>query len=433
MTFIETYRKKFENVNKRREGEPSEIVKIKEDAFRVFEEMGFPAAKDALWRWTDISKLKQDWKESSALPRTLSVEEREKIEQIPESYRAVFVDGIFLQEESALPPEIQVYTFEEAFKKIGDEIKELLEPVNIGLDAFDALNEAFFKNGFVVNILPNTIVSKPVAFVFLSTKNSSDNATRLRNFIFLGENSLAEVAEYYFSSAEANSWTHNVTKILLKRKAALKHWKLVDESSRTIHFSKTLLKQNTESFYQSFTLLLGGELSRCAVIAEECAGARCEINGLCLSNGSQQHDFITVVDHQETGGESHQLFKGIFADASRGFFHGRVFVRRDAQNVEANQTNKNLLLSNAAKVTSEPQLEILADNVKCSHGSAIGQVDEASVFYLRSRGIGEFEAKKILVQGFAREVMDGIDRLPVREFVLKCIDEKLSETFKEGK
>jgi Fe-S cluster assembly protein SufD len=250
----------------------------------------------------------------------------------------------------------------------------------------------------------------------------------VRNLIVLENKSKAAIVENYRSVSGKHYLTNAVTEIVLEEGSALEHCKIQREHPEAFHIATTQVTQCRASSFVSFALSTGSRLMRNdsrVSLAEE--GASCVLNGLYLGDKDQLLDHQTFVDHQKPDGKSDQFFKGLLAGNSRGVFRGQVLVRQDAQRTDAHQTNKNLLLSDTAKVDTQPQLEILADDVKCSHGAAIGQLQEDAVFYLRSRGIGEKEAGRILSQGFAREVIERSGLEYLKELLLELVNGKLNE------
>jgi Fe-S cluster assembly protein SufD len=244
----------------------------------------------------------------------------------------------------------------------------------------------------------------------------------------MGKKSKASIVETYGAGNGKSYFTNAVTEIVLEEASMLEHCKIQREHPEAFHIATTQVVQRRGSSFISFALSTGARLMRndCRV-ALTAEGASCELNGLCLGDRDQLLDQQIFVDHQKPGGKSDQFFKGLWAGNSRGVFRGQVMVRQDAQRTDAYQTNKNLILSDTARVDTQPQLEILADDVKCSHGAAVGQLQEDALFYLRSRGIGEKEAGRMLAQGFAREVIERSSLSFMKEILSELVNEKLEK------
>ena len=290
------------------------------------------------------------------------------------------------------------------------------------------MNTGFFQNGLLIRIPENFTLKEPLHVVNLAQASRNGNSSQARNLIVLEKKSKAAIVETYRAVSGERYFTNVVTEIVLEEGSALEHCKIQREHPEAFHIATTQVTQHRSSSFVSFALSTGARLMRndCRVsLVEE--GASCVLNGLYLGDKDQLLDHQTFVDHQKADGKSDQFFKGLLAGNSWGVFRGQVLVRQDAQRTDAHQTNKNLLLSDTAKVDTQPQLEILADDVKCSHGAAIGQLQEDAVFYLRSRGISEKEAGRILSQGFAREVIERSGLEYLKEPLLELVNGKLNE------
>ena len=297
-----------------------------------------------------------------------------------------------------------------------------------GNDAFSALSAGLLKQGLFIYVPENRVVKEPIHLVFLAQGSKGQSVFQIRNLILLGKKSEAVIVEHYVTGSEKSYFTNAVTEIVLEESSRMEHCKIQQEHPEAFHIAATHVVQRRGSAFVSFSLSTGARLMRndcrVALTAEHVS---CELNGLYLGDKDQVLDHQTFVDHQKPDGKSDQFFKSLMAGNSRGVFRGHVIVRQDAQRTDAHQTNKNLLLSDTAKVDTQPQLEILADDVKCSHGAAVGQLQEDAIFYLRSRGIGEQEAGHMLAQGFAQEVIDRSNLSSIKETLLELVSEKLNE------
>jgi len=432
---IEQYVNAFEKVKKGRQSEPAWLLRLREEAMSSFAQKGFPTAKDDAWRYTDVTAIRETaWDLEATIPK-LSRETVEALKPKSGGNFLLIVNGKFSREYSSVEKGVEVTDLTEAIASRSD----LVEPhlgrhVASEADAFSAMNAGLFTQGLLIRIPENLIVQEPIHMVFLAHASGGRSAAQVRNLIMAGNKSKTAIVETYVAGEGKTYFTNAVTEIMLGVGARMEHCKVQRESPEAFHVATTQVFQRAGSSFVSFALSTGARLMRndCRV-ALTAEGASCELNGLYLGNKDQVLDHQTFVDHQKPDGKSDQFFKGLLAGNSRGVFRGHVRVCQDAQGTDAHQTNKNLLLSDTAKVDTQPQLEILADDVKCSHGAAVGQLQEDALFYLRSRGIGEREAGHMLAQGFAREVIERSSLGFMKEALLELVSEKLTEQLSKEK
>jgi Fe-S cluster assembly protein SufD len=272
------------------------------------------------------------------------------------------------------------------------------------VNGFTALNTAFINHGVFVYIPKGIRVADPIHLMFIAQSEKTVNFPRV--LVVAAENSNAILVENYVSEAEAAYLTNGVVEVVLEEGARLEHYKVQRESIEAFHIATTAVGLGRNSSYDTTTITFGAKLSRHdVVVTMDHEGAECWVDGLYLVTGDQHTDTHSVIDHRQPNCTSHQLYKGILDGKSRAVFNGKVFVRHNAQKTDAMQTNKNLLLSNEARVDTKPQLEILADDVKCAHGAAVGQIDQDELFYLETRGIHPELGRNLLTYGFAEEVI----------------------------
>jgi len=303
--------------------------------------------------------------------------------------------------------------FEEALgnEQFSEVVREYLgRVVEHQENGFTALNTAFVGNGAFVFIPKGVQVESPLHLLFLAQRHSSEPATRIAGFprvlVVAEENSRATIIESYASLDGGGYFTNAVVEVVLKDGASLVHYRVQNENAGAFHVTTTGAELGRHSSFDTTNITLGAKLSRHNLnVTMDHEGAECWVDGLYLVGAEQHTDTHSVIDHKQPHCTSHQLYKGILDGKSRAVFNGKVFVRHGALGTDANQTNKNLLLSNEAHVDTKPQLEILADDVKCAHGAAIGQLDEDELFYLASRGIHNDLARNLLTYGFAEEVI----------------------------
>jgi Fe-S cluster assembly protein SufD len=294
---------------------------------------------------------------------------------------------------------------------------------------FVAFNTAFFADGAYIHVPAHTIVDKPIHVVFVSTgeTNGRPAMSHPRVLAVLGDDSQATVVESYAGPDGAEYFTNVVTEIVLGQNAVLDHYKLQQESTRAYHVGTIVVEAGRSASCTSHSISLGGALVRndvIAILAGE--GGECTLNGLYLADGQRLIDNHTTIDHAMPHCGSREVYKGILADRARGVFNGKIIVRPDAQKTDAKQTNRALLLSEDAQVNSKPELEIFANDVKCTHGAAVGQLDQDAVFYLRSRGLDLAEARHLLIHAFAGDVLNRMPLVPVRNGVEEVLQRQLA-------
>jgi Fe-S cluster assembly protein SufD len=300
-------------------------------------------------------------------------------------------------------------------------IVERPDLVSAGLEAtsfdaprpFAALNAAFFADGFVLEIAPGITLDRPVEIVHLSSGESA-GSLHTRSLVTLGEGSRVCLVESFFGLG--SYWRNDVVELRLGAGAELERVTLVEESGDALHLDEVLATLGSASRLSSFILLLGGRTVRHeATVRSEGEGSHCDLNGAFLVSGRQEANILTTVDHAAPGGETREVFKGVAAGRAHGAFQGRITVRPGAQKVDAHQLSRNLVLGPRAAIDTKPELEIYADDVKCSHGATVGDLDEAALFYLRARGIPGEEARRMLITAFVEEAVELVDLLPLRE------------------
>jgi len=282
-------------------------------------------------------------------------------------------------------------------------------------NGFTALNTAFTNHGAFVYIPKGVAVDVPLQLLFISDPTEPNKLTSPRVLLIAEENSHATLIESYLSAHDAPYLTNAVVEVVLKDGARLEHYKVQREGAQAFHVATTVADLGSSSSYDTTTITFGAQLSRHDIhVTMDHEGAECWVDGLYLVTAAQHTDTHSVIDHRKPHCTSHQLYKGILDGKARAVFNGKIFVRHDAQKTDAMQTNKNLLLSNEARVDTKPQLEILADDVKCAHGAAVGQIEEDELFYLETRGIHTDLARNLLTYGFAEEVIGKIKIQSIR-------------------
>jgi Fe-S cluster assembly protein SufD len=284
---------------------------------------------------------------------------------------------------------------------------------------FTALNTAFIADGAVIEIPTETVVEQPIHFVFIS---DGEGVSHPRNLIVAGRHSRATVIESYVSLRDGSYFTNAVTEIAVGEGAHVDHYKLQRESENAFHVGTVQAREERDSQFHSFSFAVGGSLARTNIYTSlNGDAATCTLNGLYLTDGSQHIDNQTSIEHIAPNCPSHEIYKGVLDGRSHGVFNGKVYVHPEAQKTDGKQSNNNLLLSPTARVDTKPQLEIFADDVKCTHGATVGRLDRAAMFYLNSRGIGPDTARTLLTYAFAADVLETIELEPLRKQLEKMV------------
>ncbi|HEY1506323.1 MAG TPA: Fe-S cluster assembly protein SufD [Stellaceae bacterium] len=382
------------------------------EAFARFETLGFPTRRDEAWRFTNLRPL-QDKAFAPAAGKPGTTPTLDPYFFAGETHRVVLVNGRFAPTLSKIDRLPQGVTLGAAAEIAGNNpslASRLLDQTDLaGGQAFASLNAALFADGFVLALEPGVALETPVEIIHWG--EAVDSSFHLRNLIQLGAGSRATIIESYAGSGRY--WTNAVAVVDLGAGAALLHAKLQDEASDAIHFGQVRARIPADARYESFVLTLGGRLSRhdsFATFAGE--QATCGLFGAYLLKGEQEATNATFVDHAVPKCTTDEVFKGVVDERAHGVFLGKITVRPQAQKTNANQLNKNLLLSARANVDTKPELEILADDVKCSHGATVGDLDESAMFYLAARGIPADEARRMLIEAFAADAIDRLEDAP---------------------
>jgi Fe-S cluster assembly protein SufD len=379
------------------------------------------------WRFTNVAPLT---KSTFVQPESFLVDKvRESLGPFTlgewKRSRLLFVNGRFSSELSSvrdLPKATVVCSLSEAFEKNRDLVEpHLAQHADHKESAFTALNSAFLSDGAFVYLPAGSVIDDPIHLLYFSTVNGAPSVSHPRTLIVAGAGSQAKVVESYVGLDGEVYFTNAVTEVVAEEGAVIDHYKLQRESRKAFHIATLQLYQGRSATVTNHCMSLGGDLVRNDINAVlDGDGGDCTLNGLYVVRGDQHVDHHTVIDHAKPNCSSRELYKGILDDYGRAVFNGRVIVRPDAQKTNAQQSNKNLLLSKDALVNTNPQLEINADDVKCAHGATIGQLDADALFYLRARGIDEETARTLLIHGFLADVSGQLKIDAVRSAV-ECI------------
>jgi len=429
---LESYLESFSEFEKLAAGNDLPwLRKLRRDAFARFCEVGFPTTHDEDWRFTNVSAIAQTAFRLTCNRRVrLSQQQLEPYRVAGVACQLVFVNGHFVRELSLLgklPNGVKVSSLAgEISSNPGAIEPHLGRYLDVRRDAFCALNTAFVEDGAFVHIPRGTLVEEPICLLFVSTADEAPSMSHPRNLIVAEEDSQATFVEDCVSLDGGAVFCNAATELVASDHAVLSHYMLEREHKQAFNVSTLRIQQGRSANVVSHSVLLGGALVRNnvhPVLAGE--GGECLINGLFVGDGHQHLDNYMLVEHASPHCGSRQFYNGILDGHAHGVFHGRIIVHKDAQKTDAKQTNRNLLLSDDAQIDTKPQLEIYADDVKCTHGATIGQIEGDALFYLRSRGIDEVSARKLLLFAFASECLDRMKQGPVRKHVEGLINQCL--------
>jgi Fe-S cluster assembly protein SufD len=408
----------------------SYVHDVRNNAIKTFEEKGFPTKKDEAWKYTSLNKLlKEDYSVFPKQENALEYKEVKKyfIHDI-DCYKIIFIDGkysshlsetthdgidVCLMSAALTKPKYRL-VIENYFNKAATD------------DSLSSLNTAFSKEGAYVHIPKGKIVEKPIQIIHFSTGDESANMLQPRNLIVVEENSHVQIIERHQSLTSNPVLTNSVTEIFAKKRAIVDYYKIQNDTQQASLIDNTFIKQKQESIVSVHTFSFGGKLTRNNLnFYQEGQRVDSTLKGVTIIGDKQHVDHNTLVHHIEPNCESHQDYKGIFADSATGVFNGKVVVEKEAQKTNAFQANNNILISDKATINTKPQLEIFADDVKCSHGCTVGQLDESALFYMRSRGIPEKEAKALLMYAFSNNVLSSVKIPELKRRITQIIANQL--------
>ncbi|HNQ72096.1 MAG TPA: Fe-S cluster assembly protein SufD [Verrucomicrobiota bacterium] len=414
--------------------QPEWLLPLRQAGLSRFGEIGWPTLKHEDWRFTNVAPI-------TRLPFQPVFESRHGVtpadlQQLAfarqPGTRLVFVNGHYHAELSSpgrLPAGVEAGSLAAAIANHSASLETHLGKYVADADnGFAALNQAFFLDGGFIHVPADTVVPEPIQLLYLCTTRESGATIHPRNLIIAGANSRVTILESYVALGGTGYFTNAVTELFAAEKAQVEFVKFQDEATDAYHIAAFHGEFGRASQVNLHSFALGGQLSRNDIRTKLAGpGLECVLNGLYLTRHEQLADHHMVVEHAQPNCASHEYFNGILDDRSRGVFHGRILVQPPAQKTDAKQTNKNLLLSDDASANTKPQLEIYADDVKCTHGATVGQLSEKSIFYLRTRGIGLETARRMLIHAFAGEIIERIKHETAREELDKIVWDRLEE------
>jgi Fe-S cluster assembly protein SufD len=421
-TVLDTYIAEAERLGSdRQRTDPGWLTRVRREALDRFDRLGFPTTRDEEWRFTSIAPIVEGrFTLASDGAGSITPEQVAAVQWNGDrAATLVFVNGRYaepLSDVGRLQAGVRVETLAAAVRRGAPEVEQYLTRVAAAdRHAFTALNTAFLDEGVFVAIPDKTIVRPPIHLVFLSAGDDDATMAHPRVLVVGGTNSQATIVESYAGAEGSRYLTNTVTELTVGPNATLHHYKIQRESRAAFHVGAMYLRAAKDSTIVCHSVSFGGALVRNEVVAVlDGEGAGCTLNGLYVSDGSRLVDNHTTIDHAKPHCPSREVYKGILADHARAVFNGKIIVRTDAQKTDAKQTNKALLLSEDAQINTKPQLEIFANDVKCTHGAAVGQMDDEAIFYLRARGLDERQARQMLIRAFAGDVLNQIPLEPLR-------------------
>ena len=406
--------------------------KIRKKAFQKLVETGFPDRKHEEYRYTPMTqRIEKAFQVFPDFDLQKSGDKQPDISAcLPQGMKAnilVFVNGTYQAHLSKCIPEDNLHIAELADAMGDQEVeKDLGESVS-HTDSFALLNTAFSSNGIVLKVLRNQIIQNPVYMIHITDGSLNNRVNQPRILILFDKNSQATIAEFFFSKGDKTIFTNAFTEIRVGENATVRYIRAGLENNQALRVSNISVYQEESSTFTSVNVDLEGKLIRNNLnIIQNGRGCETHLYGFYLLTDNMHVDNHTVVDHKYPDSQSNEIYKGIMANKSTGVFNGKIYVRQDAQRTNAYQQNSNILLSNEATINTKPQLEIWADDVKCSHGCTTGQIDQEQIFYMRSRGLDEVQAKTILLHAFALDILNHINIEELRSMLDLKVIEKLN-------
>ena len=431
---LERYKTHFDAFEKSMNGESTSAIHVRRrEAMGKFLELGFPTTKHEEWRFTNVTPISQ----TRFHPSTSSANtgaSRAQIEKFflseADGTRLVFIDGLFSPEFSNVdkkPGRITIDSLANALKANEPAVEAHLgKTAAFDDNGFVALSTAFMHDGAFIHVPDSETIAGPIQLLYIATGDSQPRVASPRNLVIVGKNAQVSIVEGYYHLRDRSYFTNTVSEIVVGEDSTVEFDRVINESDSAYHVSGLHVTQKTSSVFTSNAISLSGLIIRnnvTAVLRGE--HAECTLNGLSLGTGEELIDNHTTIDHASANCDSHELYKAILDGKSRGVFNGKIFVRKDAQKTDAKQTNKTLLLSDEATIDTKPQLEIFADDVKCTHGATVGQLDDEQIFYLRARGISLDDARDLLTRAFALSVISKIRIEPLRRELDAMLQSKL--------
>jgi len=429
----EWYVSKFKSFEDKLNGQSKSFLHdIRKNALENLAELSFPTNKNEEWKYTNVTPiLKQNFIPAliSSLPKFKKDEIKQFLFKDFDYHLMVFVNGLFSEELSEinnLPKGVVVDGLNRVTKNNPGSISKYINKLSKIDNAFNALNTTYSYDGLVVVVPDGIILEKPIQVLYLNSSKDDLVLSLPRNLIVAGKNSQVSVISNYHGYGDKIYFSNIITEVYVEGNAIVDFYKIQNENDESYHIEKMQATQKKNSVFNHYNINFGGAIVRNDInTLHDDQNIETHYYGLYLAHGKQHIDNHTFVDHAKPNCMSNELYKGILDDNSRGVFNGKIIVRKDAQKTNAYQQNKTILLSKTATIDTKPQLEIFADDVKCSHGATVGHLDDTSEFYIRSRGVPQELAKSMLIRAFANDVIDTVKIEPLKEQINHMIFEHL--------
>jgi Fe-S cluster assembly protein SufD len=412
ITAIAHYGSEYRRVEKTLVGHQQEnLKKMRLTALEEFSKHGFPSKKQEDWKYTSLTSLRQTPFSLSLTPAPLNPAAQTMLDQLSVKFRLVFINGFFAKHLSTLavlPKDVKITHFIDMVDHHPEQLNTTWQANDtLEKNSFTHLNTVFMQD---IYLPAHAHLSAPIEILFINTDETPQRFIPLRNIIIAEENSRAVIIEKYIDMTKENNtpyFTNTVTECRLAAGSHIEHYKYVTESKQAIHVGNLCVSQQQASQFSAYSLALSGHLIRNDVYVKlEQPHAQCRLKGLYYALGQQQVDHHTVIDHRSPHTHSEEFYKGIIDEQARAVFNGKVIVREHAIKSKAQQLNKNLLLSPHAEINTKPQLEIFTDDIQCTHGASIGQLDKDALFYLRARGLTATQATELLIKAFIQDILE---------------------------
>ena len=424
-----TYRTGFEALRQEAEAtDPQWLRDLRQVAWSRFNKLGFPTARrgNEKWKYTNVRPLAAanfGNPPAAGVPKNITVDDLRHTAPWNDSWtNLVFLDGHFarhLSSDTNTASQVGITSLADAIASENPVLQsQLAKHATVDDDGFTALNTAFLRDGALIDVPAGHIASDPVHLIFVTTGQQDHAASYPRTLLIAGANSRVTVLESYVSLAESSYFTNAVTEFVLEDGSQVEHYRLLLENADAFHVGTMRVQQGKDSSISSASFARGAAMARQDVqVTLDAPGASCSLNGLYMTAGEQHIDNLINIDHAQPYTKSRLFYKGILDGKSKAVFGGTVLVRKDAQKTDAQQTDKNLLLSREAEVDSKPSLLIYADDVQCSHGATAGHIDKETLFYMQSRGLDRETASRILIHAFASQIIDTVELEPLRDYL----------------
>ncbi len=412
--------------------EASSWLKKRKEAINTFAKQGFPHAKSEEYKYTNLGKaLGKVFSAEDVSKPTADVHTENQLLDM-EANVLVFVNGMYQPSSSSIiekDDKIIITELSEAYEEYAQLVDEnLAVQAKPESDPYIALNTAYGSHGVLVHVPKSKVVEHPIVIYYLTTTDDTKVISQPRNLVLVDENAQVKLVEMHRGTSGQPSYTNDLTEITVAENARVELYKVEETTGEVYQTSTTQVLQRKNSFFAMTTVSLDGEMIRNNLNVDlEDEHIETHMFGLSMLKNQAHVDHHTTVDHKKPNCYSNEIYKGVFDEKSKGVFNGKIYVRKHAQKTNAYQSNANVLLSDKATIDTKPQLEIWADDVKCSHGATIGQLDEEQLFYLRSRGIEKNSARAMLLNAFARDVLENVSIEPLKTY----LEERIASRFNQ--